>query len=281
MSKNYLTYPCAVMKITQSYLGTTSHFPHTTGTPKDFPIDEACADTGRDWFVCPCDEMKIAKIYGVGNGGTNTIWLESAGKVDLADGTRDYVTCQITHPNDDDLKKLKVGQKFKRGEKICREGSDGASGNHLHMSFGKGKIKGNGWIKNSNGKWVLTTKNGAFKPETMIYVDKSFTKIVNSKGLEFKELPKEEKAEVSEKYTVGNYKVTKASVLNVRSGAGTKYAIKSFSQLSKDAQTKILKLAKYKANGYVKGLAFTVTKIKDNWGKTASGWVCLDYCEKV
>ena len=60
--------------------------------------------------------MKIVKIYGVGASGTNTIWLESTTKVDFADGTNDYITLLITHPNDDDLKRLKKGQTFTRGQ---------------------------------------------------------------------------------------------------------------------------------------------------------------------
>ena len=84
------------------------------------------------------------------------------------------------------------------------------------------------------------------------------------------------------KYKTGNYKVTKATVLNVRKGAGTKYAKKTFSQLTKDAQSKIIKLSGEKCNGYVKGLTCTVSKIKNtNWGKTPSGWICLDYCERI
>ena len=81
------------------------------------------------------------------------------------------------------------------------------------------------------------------------------------------------------KYKTGNYKVTKADVLNVRKGAGTKYKAKKFSQLTKDAQRKILSLCSYKANGYVRGLSFTVLEVKENWGRTPSGWVCLDFCE--
>lgn len=83
------------------------------------------------------------------------------------------------------------------------------------------------------------------------------------------------------KYKTGNYKVTKAAVLNVRKGAGTKYAAKKFSQLTKDAQRKILALCSYKANGYVCGLSFTVREVRGNWGRTPSGWVCLDYCEVI
>ena len=61
---------------------------------------------------------------------------------------------------------------------------------HTHMSFGKGKLKGNGWIKNSKGKYVLYCTGGAFKPEQILYIDKSFTKVINSGGLKFKDLPK-------------------------------------------------------------------------------------------
>lgn len=190
MGKNYLIYPFKTMKITQNYNGLTSHKPHTTGSPKDYPIDEGGKDTGRDAFYCPCDELKIVKIYGVGNRGTNTIWVESTSPVDFADGTRNYVCGQITHSNDSDIRDLRVGQKFKRGQIICYEGTDGATGNHLHMSFGKGKIKGSGWTQNTRGKWVLTTTSGAYKPEQLFFVDKSFTKVANAKGLIFKRLPK-------------------------------------------------------------------------------------------
>ena len=81
------------------------------------------------------------------------------------------------------------------------------------------------------------------------------------------------------KYKPGNYRVTKADVLNVRAGAGTKYKKLKFSQLTASAQSKILKLTRKKVDGYVKGLSFTVTETALNWGKTPSGWVCLDYCE--
>ena len=285
MTKNYLIYPCKILRITQSYTGTTSHLPHTTGYPKDYPWDEGCTDSGRDYCYCPCDEMVVKRIFGVGSRGTNTMWLESTSKVYFANGTSGYFTMLITHPNDDDLRKIRVGQTFKRKEKICREGIDGATGYHFHFSGGKGKYKGNGWTQNSKGKYVLTTTGGSYKPQELFYVDKSFTTIKNTKGLTFKSLPKDEvktEAPATKKtYTTGNYMVTKADVLNVRKGAGTKYKAKTYNQLSKDARAKILKIAGYKANGYVKSLTFTVTKVKDNWGKTASGWVCLDYCTKI
>lgn len=188
--KNYLTYPCKVMNITQGYNGTASHKPHTTGSPKDYPWDEACGDTKRSPMYCPCDEMTIKRIS---TAGTNTIWLESTSKVFFADGTEDYVTLMVTHPNDSDIEGLKVGQKFVRGERICYEGTDGnATGNHFHFSVGKGKVKNSGWVENSNGKWVLICTGGTYKPEALIYIDPKFTTIKKSNGLKFKELPKDE-----------------------------------------------------------------------------------------
>lgn len=271
---NYLTYPCKNMKITQSYSGTTSHKPHTTGKPADFPWDEAGADGGREWMYCPCDEMKIVRLY---TRGANTIWLESTSEVDFADGTSDFASGQITHPNNDDFKNLKEGQIFKRGEKICREGTDGnATGNHFHFSFGKGKIKGSGWTQNSNGKWVLTTTNGTYKPEKLFYVDKSFTKVIQTKGISFKTLPKAKKS----KYSTGDYEVT-TSLLRVRKGAGTKYSKKKFRDFTVGARNQIIEIAGRPMDGYVKGVQFTALEVSGNWGKTPSGWVHLGYCKKL
>ena len=186
--KNYLIYPTKEMRITQSYKGSYSHSGNYNGKPADYPIDEACSGTGRDYMYCPCDSMVVKRIYGVGGGGTNTIWLESTEKVVMPCGT-DYVTIMVIHPMDDDLSKLKVGQVFKRGEKMFREGTDGnATGNHFHMSVGKGKYR-NGWTQNTKGKWVIDTASGAITPEQAFYIDKEFTKVSNKASLSFKELP--------------------------------------------------------------------------------------------
>lgn len=272
MAKNYLTYPTKNMRITQNYNGTVSHKPNSTGTPKDYPWDEGCSGTGRDWMYCPCDKMKIMRIYGVNGPGTNTIWLQSTSKVVFADGTSDYAVLLVTHPDDDDLSKLKVGQTFKRGEKICREGKDDATGYHFHYSAGKGKYKASGWAQNSKNAWVLTLAGKTYKPEELFYIDPKFTKVLGAAGLKFKELPPT--------YTTGTYKVT-TDVLNVRSGAGTSYAKKTYSKLTANARKQILDIAGKKVDGYVEGMLCSVSKISGNWGKTPSGWICLDYCKKV
>ncbi len=254
----------------------TSHLEHTTGSPKDYPIDEGGADTGREYMYCPCDQMKIIRIYGVGTSGTNTIWLQSTSKVNFADGTSDYFSMLVIHPNDSDLQNLSVGQTFTRNQAICMEGSDGATANHFHFSGGKGTVTGNGWTQNSKSKWVLTVSSGTEKPENLFFIDKSFTTVSSTNSLNFKYL-----SDVSTTtYTLGNYKVT-TSVLNVRTGPSTSYSKKTYSELTSSAQTQIMKLAGYAANGYVNGIEFTALEISDNWARTPSGWVCLDYCEKL
>ena len=276
----YLTYPFKTMTITQSYTGTVSHLPHTTGWPKDYPIDEAGKDTGRDPFYAPC-KLKVVKIYGVGNRGTNTLWLQSTEKVILANGKTDYVTIMLIHANDSDLRRLYIGEKFNKGDIVCYEGTDGATGNHLHMAVGMGTMTDGGWNQNTKGKWVLSSSNGTIKPEDAFYIDPKFTKIVQTKGINFKTLPKNATGVV---YTAGDYKVAvvnRKGVLYIRKGAGTAYAAKKFAELTPDAQKKILKAAGKKVNGYVKGMEFTVLQVKGMWGKTPSGWICLKYCKKI
>lgn len=84
----------------------------------------------------------------------------------------------------------------------------------------------------------------------------------------------------AKKYTTGNYKVT-AAVLNVRTGPATNKPLKLFSQFTADAQQQIKKLAGEPINGYVKGMTCTVLEVNGNFGRTPSGWICLDFCKKV
>lgn len=211
MNKNFLTFPMEVLTITQSYTGKTSHLPHTTGTPKDFPIDAGGKDSGRDWIICNADKLVVSKVYGVGTNGTNTVWLTSTEPVVFADGTEDYAVQMFIHPNDDDLKKLKPGMTFRRGEPMFREGKDGATANHIHIAVGKGRIHNTGWRQNTNGKWVLDTTNGTIKPEKAYFIDDTITTTIKrTEGLRFLPYP--------------TFYKTKKKV-NVRIGAGTKYDV--------------------------------------------------------
>lgn len=205
----YLKYPTKVMGISQNYNGSLSHKNASKGNPKAYPIDDACGTKGRSYFYAPCDVI-IRRIYGVGNKGTNTIWMESKNKVKLASGKESYVTILVTHPGDDDLSKIKVGQTFKQGTKMFREGKDGfATGHHFHIEIATckfSKLKNKGWVKNNKNTWVISSNS--VKPESAFFIDKEFTKIKKSKGLKFVEMPKlveNEIEEVSKKKTIVYY----------------------------------------------------------------------------
>ncbi|MBR5783212.1 MAG: hypothetical protein IKY33_03190 [Clostridia bacterium] len=175
---NRLSYPCDVMNITQNH----TEGNHKGHLPDDLPFDEAGEDTGRNWFICPCDEMRVVKVYGVGSGGVNTVWLESTTPVDMPCGS-DYITVMVEHPEDDDLAKLSVGQIFTRGQNMFREGKDGAVGNHFHISVARGHLKGTGW-KNNGSAWVLTADGAPLAADEAFYIDN--TRIRNAAGYDFK-----------------------------------------------------------------------------------------------
>lgn len=88
------------------------------------------------------------------------------------------------------------------------------------------------------------------------------------------------KTNPSVKYTVGKYKVN-ASVLNVRTGAGTKYKIKNYKQLTSNARYQNKKLGNQYTNGLRRGVITTVTKVQNGFGLTPSGWIALSYCIKI
>lgn len=149
-----------------------------------------------------------------------------------------------------DSYKVKAGQKVTKDTILGYTGKTGrATGIHLHLGL---KLL-------SGGSYI--------DPEA--WFNKNY------------KAPAKNKPKAKAKYTVGDYKVTGANVLNVRKGAGTLYPKIKFEKLTKSAQEKILKLAGYRADGYVKGLTFTASQVKGDWGKTPSGWVNLKYCKKI
>ena len=143
--------------------------------------------------------------------------------------------------------KVKKGQAVNNSTVLGYTGMTGkATGIHLHL--GLKKLSGGDWLDPE--KWS----------------EENFRTKASGKA---------------EAYSPGNYRVSRADVLNVRKGASTGFERISFQGLSADAQKKVLRLAGYRANGYVRGLEFTVFETSGNWGRTPSGWVCLDYCERV
>ena len=185
----YAIYPAKKMRISQRY-DEGNHLAHFNNTNyKDYPIDEtygSSASTGS--FYAPFD-CEVVKKY---SATTKEIWITSTSKVDTPIG-RDYVTVFIGHIRSSEYNDIQVGDKYKQYEKIVSEEKDSMStGYHNHISAGLGKMKGSGWVKNNRGLWVPQTTNGMKKPELIFYVDKSFTTIVNDKGLNFQDMPNHE-----------------------------------------------------------------------------------------
>lgn len=253
---NYLTYPLKVMNITQGYNDNYTHKRHSDGNLKDYPIDDACGSGNNSYFYCPCDEMVVKKVYGVGLRASNTIWLESTTPV-ITPTFTDYITIMIVHPEDKDLKNVYVGRKYQRDEALFPKGADGfATGPHFHITLGRGKMSGSGWAKNNLGLWILKTTGYNIKPEHGMFIDKNFTTIKNTRNIELLSLNDEEKEEDNIFYTTAN--------LNIRYGPGANYRFVNL--LHKDTQIKIESItngwAKINDKEYVASAYLTKTKPK-------------------
>lgn len=187
MNKNYMTYPMKYMRVTCRY-DQGSHKNHSyniTDGKVDYPIDDGGKDTGKDPIYCPCDEMRVTRIMGVGTTmTTNTVWLVSTTPVVTPTFT-DIAYMSLTHPNDDDIKNIKVGDIYKRGDIICHEGNDGATANHVHLTCGRGYS--DNLEQNANGSWVI--KGDSKKPEEVFFIDRNFTKELWGGYLIWKDLP--------------------------------------------------------------------------------------------
>ena len=187
MNKNYMTYPMKNMRITCRYdeASPRKHCINVSDGLVDYPIDDGGKDTGRDPIYCPCDEMKVTAIRGVGNSSvTNTIWLVSTSAVVTPTFT-DIAFMTLTHPNDSDFATIKVGDIFKRGEIICYEGTDSATSNHIHLTCGRGNSSS--WKQNANGAWIMD--GNSYKPEDVFYIDRNFTTELWGGYLIWKDLP--------------------------------------------------------------------------------------------
>lgn len=208
----YAIYPSKKMRISQRY-DEGNHLAHFNNTDyKDYPIDETYGDTASTGiFYAPFD-CEVVKKY---SATTKEIWITSTKKVDTPLGN-DYVTVFIGHIRSEEYENINVGDTYKQYEPIVHEEKDAMStGYHNHISAGLGKMKGTGWVKNNRGLWVPQTTNGMKKPELIFYVDKSFTTIVNDKGLKFQDMPSEEVPQAPE--TPANYityKIKKGDTLS-------------------------------------------------------------------
>ena len=137
-------------------------------------------------------------------------------------------------------------------------------------------------VRNSpGGAKVGSLKNGT---EVTVYETNGvWARIGESKWVSVAYLsfinPNKKATSTQKTYTTGKYKVS--TNIHVRMGAGTNYKAKTYKQLTSNARSQNRRLGNYYYNGYKKGVICSVTQVSGNWGKTASGWICLDYCKKI
>lgn len=137
-------------------------------------------------------------------------------------------------------------------------------------------------VRNSpGGAKVGSLKNGT---EVTVYETNGiWARIGESKWVSVAYLssinPNKKATSTQKTYTTGKYKVS--TNIHVRTGPGTNYKIKIYNQLTTNARAQNKRLGNYYYTGYKKGVICSVTQVSGNWGKTASGWICLDYCKKI
>ena len=189
---NFPVFPQKICNVTQSWNGTYNHYLNSTGSPSDYPMDIAGGTTDREPFYAPCD-MRCVKIYGQVTGVygvANGAWFTSLKPCDFPDGSTDYLTIKFVHMNNDDFPGIAEGKVYKKYEYVGREGCTGnATGNHLHITAGKGQMEGSGWVKNNKSQWVLQTTGGQFKADDLLWMDTDFTQMKSEKNMAFLPLP--------------------------------------------------------------------------------------------
>ncbi len=178
-------YPFEYMRITQRH-DEGNHIPHWSPTPypllTDKPWDEACKDVGKSYFT-PYNDFKIVEKLGNQRTGCS-VRLESVNLLKIPFQKEPVkLELTLTHMNQDNFDKVKVGQILTKGSKILMEGTSGqASGNHFHCTANIGAYEG--FYRNSNNKYVFAYKKSLL-PNEAFYVDTSKTEILNSKKYNF------------------------------------------------------------------------------------------------
>lgn len=188
----YSIYPFENMNITQRH-DEGNHLAHwyPSANCSDKPWDEAGKDKNREYFV-PQNDFRIVEILGLNSTTTNSVRLESVNELKIPYQDDPVILeLTLTHMNEDNIKKVHVGQIIHKGEKVLLEGNDGLStGNHFHCTANIGKYYG--FKKNTNGKWCYVYEKSLIPPEAF-YIDKKCTNIINPRGYTFKEVPEMER----------------------------------------------------------------------------------------
>lgn len=194
MNKNYAVFPCENINITQNYNGQDqnggingSHVTQSSSTNgiKSYPIDICYGDT---YFMAPCRMRSVDMTYFNDDTTTNIVnqvWFQSTEKVNLVNGEYEYITILVTHPDDWDYDRSKIGTIYERGDNAVNQGTDGGVAAHLDIVVGVG-LHDADWVKNSFNEGVLPNSR---KPEEVFYIDPNYNHPINTCGINFQPIP--------------------------------------------------------------------------------------------
>lgn len=144
-------------------------------------VDLGGRDTGKDiWYARGETYWKCTCCWYSGTNTYHFLSCDSKGKpikVHCADGIDRVVTVSLTH----DLNKHKIGRLY-HNEKMYQEGTKypyagKVTGNHIHLEIAEGDVRTR--YKAKNGTWTLYNE---LNPLEVMFVDDSFTKVINTKG---------------------------------------------------------------------------------------------------
>lgn len=144
-------------------------------------VDLGGRDTGKDiWYARGETYWKCTCCWYSGTNTYHFLSCDSKGKpikVHCADGKDRIVTVSLTH----DLNKHEIGRLY-HNEKMYQEGTKypyagKVTGNHIHLEIAEGDVRKR--YKAKNGTWTLYNE---LNPLEVMFVDDSFTKVINTKG---------------------------------------------------------------------------------------------------
>lgn len=144
-------------------------------------VDLGGRDAGKDiWYARGETYWKCTCCWYSGTNTYHFLSCDSKGKpikVHCADGKDRVVTLSLTH----DMKAPEIGRlyhneiMYQEGTKYPYEGK--VTGNHIHLEIAEGDVRTR--FKAKNGTWTLYNE---LNPLEVMFVDDSFTKVINAKG---------------------------------------------------------------------------------------------------
>ena len=144
-------------------------------------VDLGGKDTGKDyWYARGETYWKCTCCWSSATNTYHFLSCDSKGKpikVHCADGVDRVVTVSLTHDlNNHQIGRLYHNEKmFLEGTKYPYEGK--VTGNHIHLEIAEGDVRKR--YKANNGVWTLYNE---LNPLEVMFVDDSFTKVINAKG---------------------------------------------------------------------------------------------------